>query len=80
MRNNKEKPVAFPLSCLAAWRGNRSTGAVQSLLKNQMINPSLPCKGVYGLVSDFIRDKDTCKHNLFYRKKIVAIASRLRWW
>ena len=82
MRNNKEKPVAFPLSCFDG-RGEETEarGRFISGLTSQMIGAlPLPCKGVYRVISDFISNKDTCKHNLFYRNKIVAIASPLRWW
>jgi len=81
MRNNKGKPVMFPLSCWGAREGNQTRGRLISGPINQMIVAlPLPCKGVYRVISDFISNKDTCKHNLFYRKKIVAIASPLRWW
>jgi len=81
MRYNKGKPVTFPLSCWGAREGNLTRGRLISGPINQMIVAlPQPCKGVYGLISDFISNKDTCKDNLFYRKKIVAIASPLRWW
>jgi len=81
MRYNKGKPVMFPLSCWGAREGNLTRGRLISGLTSQMIGAlPLPCKGVYRVISDFISNKDTCKHNLFYQKKIVAIASPLRWW
>lgn len=81
MRYNKGKPVTVSLPALGRGEETEARGWLISKLTSQaIIARPQPRKGVYRDISNFIRDKDTCKHNLFYQKKIVAIASPLRWW